>query len=75
MDGKSLIHPGQIGPCNEVFSPSGEEVEWATKVASAFDRPENAGLGVISLDGKMVERLHLEMAQRVLAVAAAMARA
>lgn len=75
MDGKSLIHPGQIGPCNEVFSPSREEVEWATKVASAFDRPENAGLGVISLDGKMVERLHLEMAQRVLAVAAATPRA
>lgn len=73
MDGKSLIHPGQIAPCNDVFSPSREEVEWARRVAAAFDLPENAGLGVISLDGKMVERLHLDMAKRVLALAAATA--
>jgi citrate lyase subunit beta/citryl-CoA lyase len=72
MDGKSLIHPGQIGPCNDVFSPSAEEIAWARKVVAAFDLPENARLGVISLEGAMVERLHLDMAQRVLATAAAM---
>ena len=70
MDGKSLIHPAQIAPCNEIFSPSPDEVIWARKVTAAFDLAENATLGVISIDGKMVERLHLEMAQRVLAMVA-----
>lgn len=68
MDGKSLIHPGQIDACNNVFSPSDEEVAWARKVVAAFARPENAGVGVISMDGRMVERLHAEMARRVLAL-------
>ncbi|MBX9761101.1 MAG: CoA ester lyase [Beijerinckiaceae bacterium] len=72
MDGKSLIHPGQIAPCNEAFSPACDEIAWARGVVAAFDRPENASLGVISLDGKMVERLHLGMAQRILALADAM---
>lgn len=71
MDGKSLIHPGQIAPCNAAFSPSDAEIEWARRIAAAFELPENAKLGVISLDGKMVERLHLDMAQRVLALAEA----
>lgn len=70
MDGKSLIHPAQIAPCNEIFSPSADEITWARKVIAAFDLPENAALGVISIDGKMVERLHLDMAQRVLAMVA-----
>lgn len=72
MDGKSLIHPGQIAPCNEVFAPSAEDIAWARKVVAVFDQPENSSLGVLSLDGVMVERLHLEMAQRVLAAATAM---
>lgn len=69
MDGKSLIHPGQIAPCNEVFSPGPDEIALARKIVAAFDRPENAGRGVISLEGNMIERLHLDMAQRVLALA------
>ena len=73
MDGKTLIHPGQIAPCNEAFSPSPDEIAWAQNVAAAFAQPQNADLGVISLDGKMVERLHLAMAQRVLALAQARA--
>lgn len=72
MDGKSLIHPGQIAPCNETFSPSPDEIAWARKVEDAFAQPANASLGVISIDGKMVERLHLVMAQRILALAEAM---
>ena len=72
MDGKSLIHPGQIEPCNEAFSPASGEIAWARRIVAAFDHPDHAGLGVISLDGKMVERLHLAMAQRVLALAGAM---
>ena len=70
MDGKSLIHPSQIPPCNEIFSPSSEEIAWARKVSAAFESPENARLGVISVDGKMIERLHLDMAKRVLAIVA-----
>lgn len=71
MDGKTLIHPGQIATCNEVFSPSPEEVTWSQKIIAAFAQPENATRGVITLDGKMVERLHLAMAERVAAIAEA----
>jgi citrate lyase subunit beta/citryl-CoA lyase len=69
MDGKTLIHPIQIGPCNEVFSPSADEVEWARKIIAAFALPENAGKGVLNLDGRMVELLHAEMAKRTVAIA------
>ncbi|GGC41306.1 citrate lyase subunit beta [Novosphingobium marinum] len=66
--GKTLIHPRQIDPCNRAFSPSGEEVEWSRKVVAAFDRPENADKGALKVEGRMVERLHLARAQKVLAV-------
>ncbi|MBV2145001.1 CoA ester lyase [Falsochrobactrum sp. TDYN1] len=69
FDGKTLIHPGQIEAANRAFSPTGEEVEQARAVIDIFARPENAGKGVVSLDGQMVERLHLEMAERLLAKA------
>ena len=71
MDGKTLIHPGQIAACNEMFSPAPEEVAWARKIIAAFQLPENAAKGVITVDGKMVERLHLAMAERVAAIAEA----
>lgn len=71
MDGKTLIHPGQIGTCNDVFSPSPEDVAWSCRIIAAFALPENAAKGVITLDGKMVERLHLSMAERVVAIAGA----
>lgn len=71
MDGKTLIHPGQIDACNRIFSPSEVEVSWAGKIIAAFAAPENATRGVITVDGKMVERLHLLMAQRVAAIAKA----
>ena len=69
MDGKTLIHPSQIVLCNEIFSPTADEVAWAQKIIKAFDQPENARKGVITVDGKMVERLHLVMAQRVAVIA------
>ena len=69
MDGKTLIHPGQIGPTNDVFSPSADEIVWAEKIIAAFDLMENKGKGVVTIDGKMVELLHAEMAKRTLAVA------
>jgi citrate lyase subunit beta / citryl-CoA lyase len=69
MDGKTLIHPSQVTPCNEIFSPTDEEVDWSKKIIRAFDEPENASKGVITVDGKMVERLHLVQAQRTVAIA------
>ncbi len=69
FDGKSLIHPDQIGPCNAVFSPSAEELEWAQAVINAFALPENAAKGVIRIDGKMTELLHLQQARQLVAVA------
>ena len=68
MDGKTLIHPSQIEPCNQIFSPSDEEVSWSRKVIEAFALPEHKGKGVITVDGRMVERLHLVMAERVVAI-------
>ena len=73
MDGKTLIHPGQVAICNEVFSPSADEVASAQKIIAAFSLPENASNGVISVEGRMVERLHLAMAERVMAIAEAVA--
>ena len=69
FDGKSLIHPAQIDPCNAVFSPSEADLAWAQAVIDAFALPENAGKGAIRVDGKMTELLHLEQAQRLVAVA------
>lgn len=72
FDGKTLIHPSQIEPANRAFSPSEIEVAEAEAVVAAFARPENETKGVIALDGRMVERLHLDMARRVLARAGRM---
>ena len=73
FDGKTLVHPSQIAPCNEIFAPSGEEVEFARRIIAAFALPENSGKGAIALDGKMVERLHAEAAERTVALAEAIA--
>jgi citrate lyase subunit beta/citryl-CoA lyase len=66
FDGKTLIHPSQVEACNRIFSPSPEKVAWARRVVAAFDAPEAAGKGAINSDGKMVERMHLSEAKRVL---------
>ena len=73
MDGKTLIHPNQIAPCNEAFSPSAEEIATAKKIVEAFALPENQGKGAISLDGRMVELLHAEIARQTLTMAEAIA--
>ena len=75
FDGKTLIHPQQIAPCNEAFSPRPEEVASARKIIAAFDLPENANKGVIQIDGRMVERLHADMARRTVAISDAIAAA
>jgi citrate lyase subunit beta / citryl-CoA lyase len=74
FDGKTLIHPRQIEPCNEAFSPTPEEVEAARKIIAAFDLPENENKAVIQIDGRMIERLHAEMARRTVAIADAIAK-
>ena len=69
FDGKTLIHPGQIEACNAIFTPPADEVAQARKIIAAFELPENASRGAISLDGQMVERLHADMARRTIAIA------
>ena len=69
FDGKTLIHPSQVEPCNQAFSPSAEEVEYAHRVIEAFEEAERAGSGVVTVDGRMIENLHVASARRVLALA------
>jgi citrate lyase subunit beta / citryl-CoA lyase len=71
FDGKTLIHPDQVAIANEVFAPPEPEVALARKIIAAFDRPENNGKGVITVEGRMVELLHAEIARRTVAIAEA----
>jgi citrate lyase subunit beta/citryl-CoA lyase len=69
FDGKTLIHPGQIEACNAAFSPDAAEVAHAREIIAAFGAPENAGKGVVQIGGRMVERMHADMARRTVAIA------
>jgi citrate lyase subunit beta / citryl-CoA lyase len=71
FDGKTLIHPGQVEPCNEIFAPSADEVAHAHRVIEAFEQAQHAGRGVATVDGRMIENLHVVDAQRILALAEA----
>jgi citrate lyase subunit beta / citryl-CoA lyase len=71
FDGKTLIHPDQIAVANEVFAPPAAEVAFARKIIAAWAQPENKGKGVITVEGRMVELLHAEMAARTVAIAEA----
>jgi citrate lyase subunit beta/citryl-CoA lyase len=71
FDGKTLIHPDQVAVANEVFAPPEGEVAWARKIMAAFDQPESKGKGVITVEGRMVELMHAEMARRTVAIAEA----
>jgi len=73
MDGKSLIHPSHLEAANRAFTPTDEAVAWARTVAAAFAAAENAGKGVLKVDGKMVEGLHLAEAERLIAISEAIA--
>ena len=72
MDGKTLIHPGQIAIANEAFRPSDEDIAWSRKILAAFDAPGARDAGVIALEGRMIERLHAEIARRTIAIADAL---
>jgi citrate lyase subunit beta/citryl-CoA lyase len=71
FDGKTLIHPKQIDPCNRIFAPADEDVERARRIVEAFDQATSQGRGVVTVDGRMIENLHVEEARRLLALAAA----
>jgi len=73
FDGKTLIHPSQVEPCNEVFAPSEDEIEHSRKVIAAFKEAQTEGRGVVTVDGRMIENLHVDSALRILAVADAIA--
>ncbi|MBI1339442.1 CoA ester lyase [bacterium] len=73
FDGKTLIHPSQVEPCNEIFAPSAAAVSQARDVIAAFADPANAGKGVLKVNGRMTELLHLSEAKRMVAVAEAIA--
>jgi len=75
FDGKTLIHPSQVEPANDVWAPSDDEVEHARRVIAAFDEAVADGRGVVTVDGRMIENLHVDNARRVLAVAEAIAAA
>lgn len=74
FDGKTLIHPNQIAVTNEVFSPKADEVERAGRIITAFTQAEAEGKGVVVVDGKLVENLHVDEARRTLAIAEAIGR-
>jgi len=73
FDGKTLIHPTQVEPANAAFTPDPAAIAWARTVVGAFDLTENAGKGVLKVEGRMVERLHFAEAKRLLGVAEAIA--
>ena len=71
FDGKTLIHPSQVEPCNEIFAPSAAELELAARIVAAFRQAQADGKAVVTVDGRMIENLHVEQAERALAMAAA----
>jgi len=73
FDGKTLIHPTQVEPCNEAFSPSADEIDHARRVIEAFEQGLAEGKGVVTVDGRMIENLHVDNARRALAIADAIA--
>ena len=75
FDGKTLIHPSQVEPCNGAFSPEADEVELAERIIAAFEEAEADGRGVVTVDGRMIENLHVDEARRVLAIRDAIADA
>lgn len=69
FDGKTLIHPKQVEGANRAFAPSAEDVAWSKKIIAAHAAAEAKGEGVVLVDGKLIENLHVENAQRLVALA------
>jgi len=75
FDGKTLIHPGQLEACNRLFAPSAEEIERSRRIIEAFTQAQVEGRGVVTVDGRMIENLHVDNAKRILALAEAIGKA
>jgi citrate lyase subunit beta/citryl-CoA lyase len=73
FDGKTLVHPSQVEPANAVWAPSADEIDFSERVIAAFAEARADGRGVVTVDGRMIEQLHVHNAQRILAVAEAIA--
>jgi len=73
FDGKTIIHPSQIEPTNRIFAPSPEAIDHANKVITAFEEGTAAGKGVVTVNGRMIENLHVRDAERILAFSDAVA--
>lgn len=73
FDGKTLIHPNQVAPTNKIFSPSMDELDFHRRVIEEFEAAEKDGRGVLTVNGKMIENLHVDEARRALAIAEAIA--
>ncbi len=73
FDGKTLIHPSQVEPANDMWAPSADDIDYAERVIAAFDEAVADGRGVVTVDDRMIENLHVDNARRVLATAAAIA--
>ena len=73
FDGKTLIHPSQVEPCNSAFSPEAEDIDLAERTIAAFEEAEAEGRGVVTVNGRMIENLHVDNARRLIAQAEAIA--
>ena len=73
FDGKTLVHPSQVEPANAVWAPTDDEIEFSRRVIAAFAEARSEGRGVVTVDDRMIEHLHVQNAERVLAVAEAIA--
>jgi citrate lyase subunit beta/citryl-CoA lyase len=71
FDGKTLIHPNQIEIANRAFTPDTAAIAWARAIIAAYDKPENAGKGLVEVNGRFVERLHYDEARNLVQVAEA----
>jgi citrate lyase subunit beta/citryl-CoA lyase len=69
FDGKTLIHPKQIATANAAFAPSPDELDWSRRIIAAHAAAVAAGKGVVLVDGRLIENLHVESARRVVALA------
>ncbi|HUZ64790.1 MAG TPA: CoA ester lyase [Acetobacteraceae bacterium] len=73
FDGKTLIHPKTIDTANRVFAPSEAEIDWSRRIIAAHEAAAAEGKGVVLVDGKLIENLHVAAARRLVAMAAAIA--
>ncbi|WNI18240.1 HpcH/HpaI aldolase/citrate lyase family protein [Actinacidiphila sp. ITFR-21] len=71
FDGKTLVHPAQLEPCNRIFAPAPAELDRSRRIIAAFEEATSQGRGVATVDGRMIENLHVEEARRLLALAEA----